>query len=179
MRCHFRQSRPSRGLTGKGDLVELKTRLVADHGAGAALALQAVAHGDARWFTLNRELKLSAAAGGASVGHRSTPWLSISAESKVDLETMHRRQRNRARFPLLRESLNRQHEDQFLRARRRPSTSEVHAIRVVIRANGDFRLKLIRSSTTRTPLPGCAAIVGAPNRSLGGQNNGRQSPKSH
>jgi hypothetical protein len=34
-------------LTGKGDLLAAKARLVADHGAGAALALQAVTHRDA------------------------------------------------------------------------------------------------------------------------------------
>jgi hypothetical protein len=31
------------------------------HGAGAALAFQAMAHGDARWFALNRKVKLPAA----------------------------------------------------------------------------------------------------------------------
>ena len=36
--------------------------------AGAALALQTVAHGNARWFALNRKVKLPAAAGGVS-GH--------------------------------------------------------------------------------------------------------------
>ena len=51
-------------------------RLVADRSASAALALQAVAHGDARWFALNRKVKLPAAAGGAS-GHGSAPWLSV------------------------------------------------------------------------------------------------------
>src|SRR5262249_8993601 len=62
-------------LTGKGDLLAAEARLVADHGAGAALALQAMAHGDPRWFALNRKVKLPAAAGGASGGHRSAPWL--------------------------------------------------------------------------------------------------------
>jgi hypothetical protein len=96
----FGSPRPSRGLTGKGDLVELQTRLVADYGAGAALAFQAVAHGDARWFTLNRQVKLPAAAGGVSGGHGSTPWLSISAECRVDLEIMHRGQWIAPPFPL-------------------------------------------------------------------------------
>ena len=72
----FALLRPS--LTGEDHLLAGKTRLVADHGAGAALALQAVAHGNARWFALNRKVKLPAAAGGAS-GHGSTPWLSIWA----------------------------------------------------------------------------------------------------
>jgi hypothetical protein len=36
-----------------------------------------MAHGDARRFALNRQLKLPAAAGCASSGHRSVPWLSI------------------------------------------------------------------------------------------------------
>jgi hypothetical protein len=49
-----------------------KARLVADHRPGTALALQAVAHSDARWFALNREVKLPAAAGGAS-GHWLAP----------------------------------------------------------------------------------------------------------
>jgi hypothetical protein len=35
----------------------------------AALALQAVTHGDARWFALNRKAKLSAVAGGVSGRH--------------------------------------------------------------------------------------------------------------
>jgi len=41
---------PCRSLTGEGDLLAAEARLVADHGPGTALALQAVAHGDARWF---------------------------------------------------------------------------------------------------------------------------------
>ena len=57
---------PRRSLTSEGDLLTAETRLVADHGSCAALALQAVAHGDARWFTLNGEMKLPATAGGAS-----------------------------------------------------------------------------------------------------------------
>jgi putative ABC transport system substrate-binding protein len=44
---------PRRSLTGEGDLLAAEARLVAHHGARAALALQAVAHGDARWFALN------------------------------------------------------------------------------------------------------------------------------
>jgi hypothetical protein len=43
--------------------------LVANDGAGAELALQAMAHPDARWFTLDREVKLPASAGGASARH--------------------------------------------------------------------------------------------------------------
>src|SRR5262249_3212500 len=54
-----------------------EARLVADRGASASLALQAVAHGDARWFALNRKVKLPATAGGASGGHGLAPWLSI------------------------------------------------------------------------------------------------------
>jgi non-ribosomal peptide synthetase component E (peptide arylation enzyme) len=53
---------------------------------------------DARWFALNRKVKLSAAAGGAS-GHGSAPWLSIWAECRLDFKTMHHGQRNGARFP--------------------------------------------------------------------------------
>jgi hypothetical protein len=47
------------------------TRLVADHSPGTALTFQAVAHSDAGWFAFNRELKLPAAAGGASCIHES------------------------------------------------------------------------------------------------------------
>ena len=53
----------------EGDLLAAEPRLVADDGAGAALALPAMAHGDARWFALNRELKLPATAGGVSGSH--------------------------------------------------------------------------------------------------------------
>jgi len=41
------RARPGGGAAGEGDLLTGKARLVADHGAGAALALEAVAHGDA------------------------------------------------------------------------------------------------------------------------------------
>src|SRR5262249_38031906 len=68
---------PRRRLTGEGDLLAAEARLVADRGASAALALQAVAHGDARWFALDRKVKLPATAGGASGGHGPAPWLSI------------------------------------------------------------------------------------------------------
>jgi hypothetical protein len=69
----FGCSRPRRGLAGKRDLLKPKARLVTDHSPGAALTFQAMAHSDARWFALNRKVKLPAAAGGAS-GHWSTPW---------------------------------------------------------------------------------------------------------
>jgi hypothetical protein len=36
-------ARPRRGLAGEGDLVAAEASLVADHGAGAGLALQAMA----------------------------------------------------------------------------------------------------------------------------------------
>jgi hypothetical protein len=86
----FRCPRPRRSLAGEGDLLAAEARLVADHGAGTALALQAMAHGDARWFALNRQLKLPAAAGCASSGHRSAPWLSIYGRyCRLDFETMH------------------------------------------------------------------------------------------
>jgi hypothetical protein len=75
----FRGPRPRRSLAGKGDLLSAEPRLIAEHGAGAALALQAMAHGDARWFALDRKLKLPAAAGGASDGHDQAPSLSICA----------------------------------------------------------------------------------------------------
>src|SRR5271167_2795401 len=76
---------PRRGLTGEGDLVAAEARLVADHGAGAALALQATAHGDAQWFALDREVKLPAAAGGAAGGHGSAPW--TRAQCRADFKT--------------------------------------------------------------------------------------------
>jgi hypothetical protein len=72
----FRRPYPRGSLSGEGDLLTAETRLVADHSTGASLALQAVAHGDARWFATNRQLKLPAATGGASGGHGSAPWLS-------------------------------------------------------------------------------------------------------
>ena len=43
----FGRPPPRRGLTGEGDLLAAETRLVAHHSSGAALALQAVAHGGA------------------------------------------------------------------------------------------------------------------------------------
>jgi hypothetical protein len=66
----FRCAHLGRSLAGEDDLLSAKARLVADDGAGAALALEAVAHRDARWFTLDRKVKLPAAAGGVSDGHR-------------------------------------------------------------------------------------------------------------
>jgi hypothetical protein len=68
-RCHFRLPASTPRLTREGDLLAAEACLVANHGAGAPLALQAVAHGDTRWFPLNREVKLSATAGGASGAH--------------------------------------------------------------------------------------------------------------
>src|SRR5262249_39053113 len=65
----FGAPHPRRRLTSKGNLLTGEARLIADHGAGAALALQAVAHGNARWFALDRQVKLPAAAGGAPSGH--------------------------------------------------------------------------------------------------------------
>src|SRR6516165_9001175 len=62
-------SNPRRSFTCDGDLFAGKARLVAEHGAGAPLALEAVAHGDAHGLPFNREVELAAAAGGASGGH--------------------------------------------------------------------------------------------------------------
>ena len=61
--------RPRRSLTSEGNLLTAKTRLVADHGSGAALACQAVTHGDARRLAVNHKVKLPATAGGAPGGH--------------------------------------------------------------------------------------------------------------
>src|ERR1700686_5038628 len=66
---------PLRRIAVDGDLLAAEPSLVADDGASAALALQAMAHGDARWFALNREVKLPARAGGASDRHGSVPLL--------------------------------------------------------------------------------------------------------
>ena len=60
---------PRRGITGNGDLLAGEACLIAYHGAGAALARQAVTHGDARWFAFNCKVKLPAAAGGVSDSH--------------------------------------------------------------------------------------------------------------
>ena len=65
---------PRPSIAGEGDLLPPEARLVADHGAGAALALQAVAHGNARWFALNRKVKLPAIAGGVSGTHGPARW---------------------------------------------------------------------------------------------------------
>jgi hypothetical protein len=65
----FGRPLPRRRFTAEGDLLAAEPRLVAGDGAGAALALQAMAHGDARWFALNREVKLPATTGGASGRH--------------------------------------------------------------------------------------------------------------
>jgi hypothetical protein len=61
-------------IHAEGDLLAAEARLVADHGAGAALALQAMAQGDARWFALNRKVKLPAIADGVSGTHGPAPW---------------------------------------------------------------------------------------------------------
>ncbi len=50
-------------VTSDVDLFAGKARLIADHGSGAALALQAVTHRDARWFAFNCQLKLPTASG--------------------------------------------------------------------------------------------------------------------
>jgi hypothetical protein len=73
----FGRPRLGHAFTAKGDMLEPKARLVADYGPGAALALQAVAHGDARWFAVNCQMKLATIADGASRSHRSAPCLSI------------------------------------------------------------------------------------------------------
>src|SRR5262249_2570213 len=69
----FGRPPPCRRVTRDADLLAAEARLVADHGPGAALTLQAVAHGDARWLAVDRKVQLAATAGGASGGHGSTP----------------------------------------------------------------------------------------------------------
>ena len=58
-------ARPCRSFTRESDLLAAEARLVADHSTGAALALQAMAHGYAYWLTLDRKTKVAAARGGA------------------------------------------------------------------------------------------------------------------
>jgi len=67
------RSFPRHRFAVDGDLLAAEPRLVADDGASAALALQAMAHRDAQWLALSREVKLSATAGGASGRHRIGP----------------------------------------------------------------------------------------------------------
>jgi hypothetical protein len=68
------RARPLGVLAGERDLIAGKARLVGDDRAGAALALQAVAQGDARGLAFDREMELPAAAGGTSGGHGLRPW---------------------------------------------------------------------------------------------------------
>ncbi len=92
--------RPRRSLAGEGDLLAAEACLVADHGAGAALARQAVAHGDARWLALDRKVKLTAAAGGVTDGHGVGSVAIDIGECRLESKTMHHTQQNRARYPL-------------------------------------------------------------------------------
>jgi hypothetical protein len=57
--------RPICSPTGDRDLLPAEKRSVTNDGAGTALTLQAIAHGDTRWFALDSKVKLAAAAGGA------------------------------------------------------------------------------------------------------------------
>jgi hypothetical protein len=63
------RSHPRRSLSGEGDLLAAESRLIAHYGAGAPLALKALAHRNPRWFTINRKVKLPAAACGTPDGH--------------------------------------------------------------------------------------------------------------
>ena len=60
-------------FAGDGDLIGSEPCLIADDRAGAALAGEAVAHGDTRWFAFDRQVKLPATAGGVSGTHGSNP----------------------------------------------------------------------------------------------------------
>src|SRR4029450_5083624 len=64
------RARPRGRPAGECDLLATEARLVADHSAGAALALQTVAHGDAHRLAFDGEVELAAAAGGSASGHR-------------------------------------------------------------------------------------------------------------
>jgi len=65
----FRRPRPCGDFAGESDLFATESRLIANHRACAALAGQAAAHGYARWVSLDREVKLSAATRRVSGGH--------------------------------------------------------------------------------------------------------------
>ena len=69
---------PRRGFAADGDWSRGNRAWLLITAPVPALALQAVAHGNARWFALNRKVKLPATAGGAS-GHGSNSVLSMSA----------------------------------------------------------------------------------------------------
>ena len=88
----FGYSRPRRSLTGKGNLLEAKARLVANHGARAALTLQAVAHRDARRFALNRKMKLSAAAHPVGLLRARSAWpdlFTLGSKYNQQIELFH------------------------------------------------------------------------------------------
>jgi len=80
---------PRSSFTGEGSLLATEARLITDHSAGATLALEAMAHGYACWLALDRKMKLTAAASGASDDHGSAPCLRCGAP---DFKTM--RQKN-------------------------------------------------------------------------------------
>jgi hypothetical protein len=84
----FGLARPRPCITGEGDLLTAEASLVADHSAGATLALEAVAHGYARWLALDGEVKLAAAAGGVSGGHALAPVTVDTAECRPELRMM-------------------------------------------------------------------------------------------
>src|SRR5262249_33106501 len=77
------RARPLSGFPREGDLFATKARLVADHGAGAALARQAVTHRDARGLALDGEVELAAAAGGAASSHGTAPVSRCGAHSSA------------------------------------------------------------------------------------------------
>src|SRR5262245_2078820 len=67
------RARPCGRRAGECDLLATEARLVADHSAGAALARQTVAHGDADRLALNGQIELAAAARGSATGHMNAP----------------------------------------------------------------------------------------------------------
>jgi hypothetical protein len=58
----FRGAHPRCRFSDKGNLLHAKASLIADHRAGTALALQAVADSNAGWLALDCEANLPAAA---------------------------------------------------------------------------------------------------------------------
>src|SRR5689334_9199222 len=65
----FGRAGPFGGFSGKSNLRPAKARLIAEHGPGAALAFQAMAHGDAHGFASGADLELAATAGGVASDH--------------------------------------------------------------------------------------------------------------
>jgi hypothetical protein len=74
-------------------LVAAKACLVAHNGAGTTLALQAMAHGDAHWFSFNPQVKLTTVASCMAGSHELAPRLSALSVTPTVVRCLpHRRQ---------------------------------------------------------------------------------------